>query len=151
MTALAQDSFDTLALRADFDRLPVVTDREPADTWSAELVRALEVWVTFTPSNHTTERFCARLAWDRFPDHAPSVLFRDPATGRLDVPDAWPTGGPFRPMAGLCVNYTREGFAMHPEWVSDARLRWRTDGNVLQKVIRLMQDSFDHEYAGRHR
>lgn len=151
MTTPAQDSFDVLALRADFDELPSGSDRESADTWSAELMGPLEVWVTFIPAQHATERFCARIAWDRYPDNAPSVLFRDPETGRLDVPHAWPTGGPFRPMIGLCVNYTREGFRLHPEWVTDARLRWRTDGNVLLKVIRLMQDSFDHEYAGRHR
>jgi len=146
-----QDSFDAIALRADIAGLPVGSDREPADTWSAELVGALEVWVTFVPANHPSELFCARLDWDRYPDHPPSVLFRDPVTGRLDVPNAWPTGGPFRPMIGLCVNYTREGFALHPEWVSDARFRWRTDGNVLLKVVRHMQDSFDHEYAGRHK
>jgi hypothetical protein len=146
----AQDTFDVLALRADFDGLPAGDDREPADTWSAALVGSLEVWVTFTPAQHPKERLFARLVWDRYPDHAPSVLFRDPETGRLDVPRAWPTGGPFRPMQGLCVNYTREGFGLHPEWVSDPRLRWRTDGNALLKVIRLMQDSFDTEYAGRY-
>lgn len=151
MTSPVQGSFDVLALRADFDALLLRIDREPADTWSAELAGPLEVFVTFVPGQHSTENFYARLAWDRYPDHPPSVLFRDPDTGRLDVPQAWPTGGPFRPMTGLCVNYTREGFGMHPEWVSDARFRWRTDGNVLLKVIRLMQDSFDHEYAGRHR
>lgn len=150
MTGGAQDSFDTLALREDFDGLPAGDDREPADTWSAVLVGPLEVWVTFTPVRHPAERFQARLAWDRYPDNAPSVLFRDQTSGRLDVPNAWPLGGPFRPMVGLCVNYTREGFGLHPEWVNDARLRWRNNGNVLLKVIRMMQDSFDNEYAGRH-
>jgi hypothetical protein len=150
VTGSAQDSFDALARRADFDALPAIDDREPADTWSAALVGPLEVWATFTPAQYATERFQARLAWDRYPDQPPSVLFRDPTSGRLDVPSAWPLGGPFRPMIGLCVNYTREGFALHPEWVNDPKLRWRADGNVLLKVIRMMQDSFDTEYAGRH-
>jgi hypothetical protein len=150
VTGSAQDSFDALALRADFEGLPASGDREPADTWSAVLVDPLEVWVTFTPTHHPTEHFQARLAWDRYPDRAPSVLFRDPTSGRLDVPNAWPLGGPFRPMVGLCVNYTREGFALHPEWATDPRLRWRSDGNALLKVIRMMQDSFDTEYTGKN-
>ncbi|MES2522550.1 MAG: hypothetical protein V4617_07635 [Gemmatimonadota bacterium] len=150
MTQSVEGSFDVLALRVDFGGLPAGTDRGPADTWSAALVDHLEVQVTFTPAGHPDEHFEARLVWDRYPDAPPSVLFRDPATGRLDVATAWPVGGPFRPMVGLCVNYTREGFRLHPEWVGDPRLRWRTEGNVLLKVIRLMQDSFDTEYTGRH-
>jgi hypothetical protein len=149
VTTGAEDSFEALALREDFEGLPSGSDREPADTWSAALVGPLEVHVTFRPATRPTDAFCARLVWGRYPDQAPSVVFIDPVTGRSDVPQAWPTGGPFRPVIGLCVNYTREGFGLHPEWVADPTARWIVDGNVLLKVIRQMQRSFDHEYGGR--
>lgn len=144
-------SFDELALKADFDALPTGDDRDEADRWSASLVAPLEIRVTLSPVTHPSELFVARLLWSRYPDAAPSLVFVDPATGRTDVPSAWPTGGPFRPVIGLCCNYTSEGFGLHPEWVKDARLRWRTDGNVLLKVIRFLQDDLDISYSGRHR
>jgi len=143
-------SFDELALKADFDALPSDGDRSPGDRWSARLVGPREVHVDLVPVTQQGELFRARLFWDQYPDAAPSIVFCDVASGRSDVPRAWPTGGPFRPMTGLCVNYTREGFALHPEWVRDPRLRWRTDGNVLLKVVRLLQDDLDNYYSGRH-
>jgi hypothetical protein len=146
---MPSQSFDEAALKADFTKLPKGAKRGPADRWSAELVGPLQVDVTMSPEQHPDESFLAQLVWDRYPDAAPSVLFKDPETGSSQVPHAWPTGGPFRPVTGLCVNYTREGFALHPEWVNDARFRWHTHGNVLLKVIRLLQDDLDVHYAGR--
>lgn len=144
-------SFDALVLQADFEALPRGDDRDPSDRWAAVLVAALEVHVTMSPAAHPTENFVARLVWSRYPDAAPSVTFIDPATGRSDIPQAWPTGGPFRPVMGLCCNYTAEGFGLHQEWIKDPRFRWRADGNVLLKVIRLLQEDLDNHYAGRHR
>jgi hypothetical protein len=144
------DSFHKLVLKSDFDQLPTAEDRDPADRWSAVLVDNLEVHVELSPVATPDESFQARLCWDVYPDAPPSLLFRDPATGRTDVPHAWPTGGPFRPTSGLCVNYTREGFALHPEWAKDARLKWRgNNGSALLKVIRLLQDDLDNFFSGR--
>ncbi|MGQ0815837.1 MAG: hypothetical protein ACT4O1_15510 [Gemmatimonadota bacterium] len=143
-------TFDEVALAADFDALSGATHLDAVDRWSASQMGRREVHVRLSPIGHAEEFFYARLVWEKYPDAAPSVLFFDHETGRTDVARAWPTGGPFRPMTGLCVNYTREGFALHPEWVSDPRLRWRSDGNVLLKVIRLLQDDLDAYYSGRH-
>lgn len=148
----AAPSFSELAMREDFAEVEALReggDLGEADRWSASLVSSLEVRGVFSPASHPAEQFHARILWDRYPDLPPSVVFVDPASGRSDVPNAWPTGGPFRPVTGLCVNYTKEGFAMHPEWVNDPALRWRTDGNALLKVLRLLQDDFDLGYAGR--
>jgi hypothetical protein len=148
---MGSESFEELAFKADFKGLPKAKNREPADTWSAELVGALEVVVSMSPALQPNETFFARLLWDHYPDNPPSVLFRDPETGRHDVPQAWPTGGPFRPGNCLCVNFTREGFAMHPEWVNDPRLRWIAKGNVLLAIIRRLQDHLDNEFTGRQK
>jgi len=146
-------SFSELALQEDFEEVEVLRRGESwdgADRWSASLVSTLEVRVELAPAFHPDHVFHARLVWDRYPDSPPSLVFFDPQSGSKDEPRAWPTGGPFRPVTGLCVNYTREGFAMHPEWVNDARLRWQTGGNVLLKVLRFLQDDLDTGYSGRH-
>lgn len=141
--------YHELALKADFLQLPQVSDREAADRWSAALVAPLEVHVDLSPLSHPEQLFQACLLWEVYPDLPPSLVFRDPATGRTDIPRAWPTGGPFRPTSGLCVNYTKEGFALHPEWATDPRLKWRTTGNAVLKVIRLLQDDMDNHFSGR--
>jgi len=143
-------SFDELAFRADFDDLPVGAERESTELWRATLTGPLEVTVVLAPVTHPTEEFHARLRWQRYPIRPPSILFLDPATGRTDVPRAWPTGGPFRPMSGLCCNYTEEGYASHPEYATDPRLRWTGAGNALLDAIRRLQLDFDVTYAGRH-
>jgi hypothetical protein len=141
-------SFEAEAFRDDFD---AIAQCEDASRWSLVLAGPLEVWATLAPATATNELFQARLEWARYPDEPPSVLFRDPDTGRLDVPNAWPTGGPVRPMTGLCVSYTREGFALHPEWRNDPTCRWSSVGNVLLKVIRNLQSDLDSSYSGRFR
>jgi hypothetical protein len=50
----------------------------------------------------------------------------------------------------MCVSYTAEGFAMHPEWVRDPLRRWDVRGNGLLKVIRWLQEDLDVHFAGRH-
>jgi hypothetical protein len=146
---MSKKSFDQLALEADFEGLPRGKYREPADTWSAELVRPLEVQVVMVSAKDTKEKFLARLLWSRYPDNPPSVLFLDPKTGASNVAQAWPTGGPFRPPTGLCINFTAEGFALHPEWTRDPLRRWLSQGNVLLRVIRQLQERLDLDYAGR--
>lgn len=139
--------FESELLRHD---VGAIAQAEDADRWRVQLVGPFEVWVTLAPMIAPTESFQGRFIWDRYPDAPPSLVFREPATGRIDLPRAWPTGGPFRPMTGLCVSYTKEGFGMHPEWVSDPTCRWSPAGNVMLKVIRLLQEDFDTSFAGRY-
>lgn len=146
-------SFSELTLQEDVEAIETLRQnegRDEVDRWSASLVSTLEVSVKLSPASHPDELFYSRLIWGQYPDAPPSLVFFDPVSGRTDVARAWPTGGPFRPVTGLCVNYTREGFAMHPEWVNDPKLRWQTSGNVLLKVLRLLQDDLDIGYSGRH-
>ena len=50
---------------------------------------------------------------------------------------------------GTSVNWTREGFALHPEWRTDPNYGWTSDGNVLLKALRILQEKLDTEYQGR--
>jgi hypothetical protein len=133
------------------DDLGQVLALPEASCWEIARAGPLEVWVSLAPANSPTERFQARLVWNAYPDQAPSLKFRDPATGRLDLPNAWPQAPGFRPGSlDACVNWTAEGLALHPEWHSDPRYRWDPRGNALLKVLRLIQGILDDGFQRRH-
>ena len=112
----------------------------------------LELFATMSSSKAPGESFQARLLWNSYPSDPPSMKFRDPATGRLDLPTAWPILPGFRPKnLDACVSWTAEGFGLHPDWKSDARYRWDPRGNVLLKVLRYLQAAFDDSFGGRFR
>lgn len=135
-------------LREDYERTLTLPE---AARWVLEKPARLEVWVTLGPAGQTSERFQARLLWQEYPGEPPYLKFRDPATARLDLTSAWPRIRGFRPTSfDACVNYCAEGFALHPEWRNDPRYRWNPNGNVLLKVVRILQDEFENFYEGRH-
>lgn len=123
-----------------------------ASRWQLQRAGSLEVWASMRPSSTPGEVFVARLLWIQYPELPPSLKFRDPSTGRLDMPTAWPVVRGFRPASlDACVNWCAEGFNLHPEWRTDARLRWDSQGNVLLKVLRILQDELDDHFQGRFR
>ncbi len=123
---------------------------EDAARWKLEKASPLEIFAKMSPASHPDEVFQARLIWSAYPDQPPSLKFRDPATGRLDLPTAWPQVRGFRPVSlDACVNWCAEGFALHPEWRNDPKLRWDPRGNVLLKVLRILQDELDNYFQGR--
>lgn len=134
------------------DDLAEVVCHEDARSWTIQTCdNSLELHVSLAPSGRPTEIYQARLLWSEYPGQPPSLKFRDPSTGRLDIPSAWPEGGPFRPTSFCaCVNYTAEGFSMHPEWAKDPRTKWDSRGNVLLKVLRSLQHDLDFTSTGRH-
>ncbi len=135
-------------LDSDYDEALGTPD---ASRWSLEKAAPLEILATMSPAAVTAEKFQARFLWSSYPDEPPSMKFRDPASGRLDLPSAWPQVRGFRPPSlDACVNWCLEGFAIHPEWRQDARFRWMTDGNVLLKVLRTLQSELDDYFTGRH-
>jgi hypothetical protein len=118
--------------------------------WELEQPEPLEVWATMTPCSAPQERFQARLLWQVYPEEAPSLKFRDPKSGRLDLSSTWPQLPGFRPGSlDACVNYCAEGLALHSEWKGDPRYRWDPRGNVLLKVLRILQDQLDNAFQGR--
>jgi len=49
----------------------------------------------------------------------------------------------------ICATWTLEGFEAHPDWRNDPRYRWRSDGNVLLKTLRTLQQELDESFQGR--
>jgi hypothetical protein len=141
------DELSGFNLKDDFEEARGVPD---AKRWALELAGDLEVLATMSAASAPNERFQARLLWTKYPDEPPSLKFRDPATGRLDLPQAWPLARGFRPQSlDACVNWCLEGFGLHPEWRSDPRFRWNPNGNPLLWVLRQLQEELDDHFQGR--
>lgn len=141
------DELSILNFEDDFQE---ALDTPDAARWALEKPRDMEVWVTMSPAGHLQENFQARLLWSRYPDEPPSLKFRDPATGRLDLSWAWPQVRGFRPGSlDACVNWTLEGMNLHAEWRNDARYRWDPRLNPLLKVLRRLQEELDEYFQGR--
>ena len=142
------DELSELNLAEDFEKSCAVPD---AGRWQLVKAGPLEVWATMSSQRVPGESFQARLLWQLYPSDPPSLKFRDPATGRLDLPTAWPKVRGFRPQSlDACVSWCQEGFQLHPEWRADARFRWESHGNVLLKVLRILQDELDNFFEGRY-
>jgi hypothetical protein len=141
------DELSKLNLKDDFEEAMNVSD---ATRWTLEIPGDLEVLAAMSPASEPNERFQARLLWAKYPDEPPSLKFRDPATGRLDLPQTWPIARGFRPQSlDACVNWCLEGFILHPEWKADPRFRWNPNGNPLLWVLRQLQEELDDHYQGR--
>jgi hypothetical protein len=144
---VSEVTLNEMNLKDDFEEASSLAE---ASRWRLEKPGPLEVWVTMHPAAAPAELFQARLAWAAYPGQPPSLKFRDPASGRLDLKNAWPVTVGTRPDSFVsCVNYCAEGFGLHPEWRNDPRYRWDTSGNVLLKVLRLLQEELDETYRGR--
>lgn len=142
------NDLSVLCLEADFAE--IVASPE-SSRWTLTLGDQREVLVTMSPSSVPNERFHARLFWNEYPGTPPSLKFRDPATGNLNNPRAWPQCPGFRPTAlDACVNWTFEGQGLHPEWRNSSATRWNPDGNALFRVLCILQDTLDHSYSGRY-
>lgn len=125
---------------------------EDANRWKLERGAHQEVFVTIASATDPDNKYQMRLAWRTYPLDAPSLKFRNPATGSLSEPTAWPMVRGFRPgNLDACVNYCEEGFVTHPEWRNDPCFRWRAEGNVLLRVLRIVQSEMDEYYTGRHK
>jgi hypothetical protein len=141
------DDLSELNFRQDLEE---ALQAEDAKRWKIERVGPLEVYVSLSPVQAPAEIFQARLLWRVYPGEPPSLKFRDPATGRLDLPSAWPVVRGFRPQClDACVNWCLEGFAIHPEWRNDPTWKWSAAGNVVLKVIRRLQDDLDFHFVNR--
>lgn len=106
-------------------------------------------WVILRPRTAPTERYIARVEWFSYPYEPPSIKFATEVRGSLTVTSAWPLITGYR--AGsydICRPFTREGFALHPEWRVGSTA-WPTEGNPFLWVVQTMQFHFDNEYQGR--
>ena len=141
------DCLSELNFRQD---LQEALQAEDAARWRVEQAGSLEIYVSLSPASTPGEIFQARLLWRTYSGEPPSLKFRDPATGRLDLASAWPVVPGYRPQRfDACVNYCIEGFNLHPEWRNDPSLRWNSAGNRVLWVIRRLQNELDNHYTKR--
>ena len=141
------DELSCLNLAEDFQAVLACDD---AKRWMLESPEPLTVLATMSSTKLPEEVFQARLSWTKYPNEPPSMKFRDKATSRLDLPAAWPQVRVFRPSSfDACVSWCAEGFALHPEWRNDPQWRWDSSGNVLLKVLRILQAELDSHLQGR--
>jgi hypothetical protein len=141
------DEFSELSFKED---LAEVLSLPESPRWKIESVGSLEVYVTLSSAKEPDNPFQARLLWNVYPTEPPSLKFRDPSTGRLDLPTAWPEIRGFRPTSlDACVNWCSEGFTIHPEWKNDPNIKWNPQGNALLRTLRRMQREFDEFFVKR--
>lgn len=106
-------------------------------------------WLTLIPASDPKESYITRLAWSEYPGAPPSVKFATSVGGRLDDPKAWPVAPGFRAQSlDICMPFTAEGFALHPEWTSTSEA-WRGTGNPFLFVTETLQRFLDTNYSGR--
>jgi hypothetical protein len=121
-----------------------------AARWKLERGTGMKVFVTMASELAPSQFFQARLAWSAYPEQLPSLKFRDPATGRLDLPTAWPKCRGFRPQTlDACVSWCAEGHQLHPEWCNDPRWRCDPSGNPLLRTLTTLQFEMDTFFEGR--
>jgi hypothetical protein len=106
-------------------------------------------WLTLVPASDPDETYFARLAWSEYPSAPPSVKFAKSIGGALDDPRAWPVVPGFRAQSfDICMPFTAEGFALHPEWAGTSEA-WRSTGNPFLYVTSTLQRFLDIQYSGR--
>src|ERR1700732_2156434 len=121
--------------------------------WKIQKAGPLELYVDLSSEKSPQEFFQARLLWVTYPGESPpSLKFRDPTTGRIDLATAWPVVRGFRPASfDACVNWCAEGFALHPEWKNDPNVKWNPAGNPILRTLRNLQNEMDRHFQGRFR
>lgn len=130
--------------------LEEATTSEDAARWELDRDGTLGVQVFLRSRKETSERYLARLQWDRYPKNPPSLKFLDPKDGNASNPRAWPQCAGFRPASlDACVSWTREGHALHPEWLNAQGTCWDSSGNGLLRALNCLQDTLDFGYQGR--
>lgn len=107
-------------------------------------------WLALVPTSDPDETYFARLAWSEYPGAPPSVKFaRSIGVAVDDDPRAWPVVPGFRAQSfDICMPFTAEGFALHPEWAGTSEA-WRSAGNPFLYVAATLQRLLDTQYSGR--
>jgi hypothetical protein len=107
-------------------------------------------WAELHPAGDPLQSYFARLAWSVYPGAPPSVKFATAVAGNIDDAAAWPIVTGFRPGSrDICMPFTAEGFALHPDW-SNSSQAWVSHGNPFLAVVRELQRHLNSpSYQGR--
>jgi len=105
-------------------------------------------WLSLHPRSAPTETYFVRLRWTSYPHAAPSVTFATAVDGQIGIGSAWPQIPGYRAPSDICMPFTAEGLALHPEWGSGPDA-WTPSPNPYLRVVAQLQDDLDNRYAGR--
>jgi hypothetical protein len=107
-------------------------------------------WAELHPASDAAQTYVACLVWSVYPGAPPSVKFATGVGGGVDDPTAWPIVNGFRPTShDICMPFTAEGFALHPDWSTSSQA-WVGQGNPFLAVVRELQRHLNSpSYQGR--
>jgi hypothetical protein len=135
-----------LCLKEDIETLK---SRATEEGWLIEGPKGVVVDVRLTAFDD--EVYWLRFTCSGYPEQPFSIKPIDHDTKRSDDVSAWPQCEGFRPTSDLCMPLCAEGYALHPVWQKDPRLRWQPEGNALLRVLEELQLrlSDQSKYRGR--
>jgi hypothetical protein len=105
-------------------------------------------WLELHPAAHPEQTYVVRLTWKAYPHAAPSVTFVLEVGGSPGDMAAWPLIPGYRAPNDICMPFTAEGYAVHPEWTTGPQA-WDSTGNPFLRVVTQIQDDLDNRYQGR--
>jgi hypothetical protein len=141
------DLESTLSLKADAEAVAEFL-REHGGRLEVDNKCECLYWLVLVPA-HKEESYVARVLWSCYPGEPPSVKFATGVGGSLEDPGAWPRVPGFRPETlDICMPFTSEGFALHPEWSGTGDV-WRGDGNPFLYVVATLQRLLNTRCEGR--
>jgi hypothetical protein len=109
----------------------------------------LGLLITMHSIKKPDELYRARFRWTGLFDPA-SLKFLNLQTGAQDDVAAWPQCRGFRPTAlDACVNWTAEGFALHPEWRNSPKTAFLAPEKPVRFALLKLQSVLDSSYEGR--
>ena len=99
-------------------------------------LQPVQLFVSMYLRDKPDAAFLLRIAFDGFPDKAPSYLFVNPQTKKVEL-GSWPTGAAFKKKwPGICLKGTREFYDQgHP----DRRGEWSPETYPVASVLQEIQ------------
>jgi len=133
------------------EELQAVRGLPEASRWQIERDDAvpLGLFAVVHPIAEPAELYRARIRWtDYFGPF--SLKFINLATGLDNDPSAWPQCFGFRPgCLDVCLPWTAEGQALHPEWRTSVTQAFPKVEVPMQFALLQLQFSMDNTYQGR--
>ena len=140
-----------LELALFVEELESVRKLPEAIRWELERDKeySLGLFAVMHPRSNPAELYKAHFRWtDYFGPF--SLKFVNLATGSETDSKAWPRCYGFRPGSfDICLPWTAEGHALHPEWKTSASNSFPNVDAPMQHALLRVQSSLDNSYEGR--
>lgn len=133
------------------EELQTVRELPDAKRWQLErdMTVPLGLFAIMHPISNPKELYKTRIRWtDYFRPF--SVKFINMMNGTDNDPSAWPRCSGFRPSSlDICLPWTAEGHALHPEWKNSVKHQYPKVDAPMQFALLQIQYSLDTCYEGR--